>query len=164
MHIIRSLMAAAGAVCLSFTPAIARTSQDLIDTIRDVGVNVHINGDHCTGGYFGKFSFNAERNFGRVVLCPGPTVDPIDHATVIHEAMHVAQYCYNKRLGRPHNTPILDYDELVEKVNKYVHEDEVVFVKSSYERDVWLVEFEASLAENIFSQADMIEIVNTVCR
>ena len=32
-------------------------------------------------------------------LCPGATVDAIDHATVRHEAIHAVQHCVNVARG-----------------------------------------------------------------
>ena len=96
-------------------------------------------------------------------LCPGATVDAIDHATVRHEAIHAVQHCINVARGTAVNTPVMDMDDLVEAVNSELPESVVTFVKETYPEEHWAVEMEANLIERSATADEIAEYFTEAC-
>ena len=89
----------------------------------------------------------------QMALCPGQTVDPIDHATVRHEVWHAIQHCMNTMRQTPFTTPVLeDLDKLTELINEGLTVEQVNFIKANYPVEHWWVEFEANLAEGMTAE------------
>ena len=169
MNIIKSLVGALGAAALSASPALARIESntgELLDHISDAGVQVLINQNcnHRGGGYLGMYQYTSNLSQARVTLCPGKVIDAEDHETVRHEVMHVIQSCVNLRRGTPDNTPVSDYDDLVDLVNQHVPDYDVDHIHASYPRDQWAVEYEAFLAEYALTATDLIELFDDACK
>ena len=128
------------------SPAFAVTTYELIETVRQSGIKVTINSERCNGTFYGSYQFHGMAR--TMNLCPGDTIDAVDHETVRHETWHAIQHCINTMRGTPANTPVVeDVNELAEVVNESLSEYTVSQIKSSYPTDHWLIEFEAYVAE-----------------
>ena len=163
----KHLLIAAVAAVATVLPAQARVehgTQRLLEVISP-NVLIQLNTDECdTHNIHGAYiTVGDGPGYGRtMVLCPGHgKAKAIDHSTVRHEMVHVLQHCVNIQRGTHRNTPIIqDTDQLAKLVNKYVSSDDVIFIKSSYPREKWLVEFEANYGENAFTSTQLIELWN----
>ena len=166
MNIIQKSLTALAAVALSAGPVNARIEHntgELLEHISDRGVEVIIGTNECTGHFLGRYQFTSNLSQARMTLCPGDVVDAEDHETVRHEVMHVIQSCINYHRGTALNTPVLDIPDLIEAVNANVPYYDVDTIHSSYPRDQWYVEYEAYLAEYIFTADDLIELFDDAC-
>lgn len=163
--IIKSLIALALPLTIPFQ-AMARVdagTQTLIQTVNANGVRVVVNNDRCSQeNILGSYRSRGLQR--QMVLCPGKTVDAIDHATVRHEVFHAIQHCVNSMRGTHRNTPVqMDPTKLAQLVNTSVPANEVTFIKNSYSEDLWLVEMEATLVEHIFTAEEVQQIFLKVC-
>lgn len=163
--IIKSLIALALPLSIPFQ-AMARVdagTQALIQTVNANGVRVVVNNDRCSQeNILGSYRSRGLQR--QMVLCPGKTVDAIDHATVRHETWHAVQHCINAARGTNRNTPVqMDINVLAADVNKSVPANEVTFIKNNYSEDMWLVEMEATLVEHIFTAEEVQQIFLKVC-
>ena len=151
MKLIKSLALAAVTAVLTVAPALADSKDelDLINTAKDAGILVAINGPKCsTQTVYGVYTFAGMKR--QLTLCPGAEVDPIDRRTVKHEVWHAIQHCVNTARGTDVRYPVnMDTDSFVSDINNYLSEERVNFIKASYPEDHWLVEFEAALAEQL---------------
>ena len=149
---------------LSVSPSLASTEAttlELIETMENNGISVVFNTDSCDGTVYGKYMWAGFRR--ELVLCPGDTIDPIDHKTVRHEAAHAIQHCVNVAKERPLNTPIMSIDELVEAVNETLSQERVAQIKSIYTEDEWAVEFEANVMAAVFTNSQLIHFFEKAC-
>ena len=125
------------------------------------GISVVFNTDSCDGTVYGKYMWAGFRR--ELVLCPGDTIDPIDHKTVRHEAAHAIQHCVNVDKGRPLNTPIMAIEDLVEAVNENLSAERVQEIKSLYTEDEWAIEFEANVMAEVFTPSQLIVFFERAC-
>lgn len=150
---------AALATALPVHGRVEPSTHTLLAMLDDQGMEIIVNGTRCKSeNIYGAYITygNGDRE---MVLCPGDEWDAIDHSTVRHEMAHALQHCVNIKRGTPRDTPIIqDIDELAELVNTFVSEDQVIFIKSSYPREKWLVEFEANYVENVFTSDQLIQL------
>ena len=66
--------------------------------------------------------------------------------------------------GTSTDTPVqTDIDELAKYVNQHLTVETVNYIKASYPAEDWLTEFEANLAENIFSAYELKDIFLQAC-
>ena len=165
MTLIRTLSSLVAGLCLSTAPALARIDAGtpaLIQSLNTHGVNVGLNHPDCQGqtefaGYYNTRS----KDF---VVCYSGVPDANDHDTVRHEAMHVAQHCAAQREGRPYGIrPILRGAELNEFVTTVLSENQIVGIKSAYPKEKWQTELEAFAAAELYTAAQMQNIVNQWC-
>ena len=148
----KKLFVAAVAAMATFVPVGAEVqpgTSSLLETISSNGILVTINHEDCAGsgtnGSYRWLGFQREMR-----LCPGNTVDAVDHNTVRHETIHAIQHCVNTMRQTPANTPVNnDLDQLVDYINEGLSEETVSFIKRSYPREHWWIEFEANLAEDL---------------
>jgi len=150
MKLIKSFALAVATALFTVTPSLARVDEgtsSLLEAARDNGITILVNSRECQlDNIHGSYQTVAMRR--RIVLCPGESVDPIDHATVRHEVAHAIQHCVNQARGTDRTTPIIrDMDALARFVNEGVPAETVAFVKANYPQDHWLVEFEANYIE-----------------
>ena len=163
MKLLKNLAIAAITAATTIAPAMARVEDGTADLLRlmtDNGIVLTIN-EECDGTYHGVYSFVGMKR--EMHLCPGPTVDAIDHATVRHEAIHAIQHCINVARGTAVNTPVMDIDELVEAVNNELPETVVTFVKTTYPQEHWAVELEANLLERSATSEEIAEFFVGAC-
>ena len=158
--------AAIAGLALSIAPAHARVeseTEQLLNLLNTTGVRVTYNHpNHCNGDVWGTYQFVGMKR--QMNLCPGETVDAIDHLTVRHETWHAIQHCVNVARGTAINTPVQqDVNELARVVNKTLSSDRVDWIKSVYPQAHWLVEFEANVAADVFTATELIKIYTDNC-
>ena len=147
----------------TMAPAMARIedgTSDLLRTLTDNGIALTIN-ENCDGTYHGMYRFIGMKR--ELHLCPGTTVDAIDHATVRHEAIHAIQHCVNVARGTDALTPVMDIDTLVAAVNEGLPESVVDFVKATYDPSHWAIELEANLMEYTATAEQIEELFVEAC-
>ena len=147
MKLLKNLAIAAITAVTTIAPAMARVEDgtaDLLKLMTDNGIALTIN-EECDGTYYGVYEFVGMKR--EMHLCPGESVDAIDHSTVRHEAIHAIQHCVNTARGTATNTPVMDMDDLVAAVNSELPETVVTFVKTTYPQEHWAIEMEANLLE-----------------
>ena len=136
-------------------------TSDLLQTLSNSGIHITYNSDNCDGTHYGTYRFIGMKR--EMHLCPGNSVDAIDHATVRHEAWHSVQHCVNTARGTSHYDPVAPMDELVDAVNTHLSEDTVNFVKANYDPSDWAVELEANLMEQLATAEQIEEIFIDAC-
>ena len=164
--IIKSLLAATAGLVLSVAPAHARVeanTDELLNLLNTTGVSVTINDpQYCNETTYGTYVFRGMQR--QMNLCPGSTVDAIDHNTVRHETWHAIQHCVNTARGTAPNTPVQqDINELAEVVNTTLSSEVVNFIKANYSDDELLIEFEAFAAAELFTATELIKIYTDAC-
>ena len=165
MKPIKSLALAGLAAVFTAMPSLARVepeTKQLLDTLQSGGIVLSFNdAEMCTGGYLGRYRFLGM--IRELALCPGPSVEAIDHATVRHEAWHAIQHCVNTMRQTPFNTPVQhDYEQLTAYINEGLSEKTVSFIKRSYPQEHWWIEFEANLAE-LLTATEIEELFREAC-
>ena len=163
MKLLKNLAIAAITAIATVTPAMARVEDgtaNLLRLLADNGINITIN-EECDGTYYGAYSFVGMKR--EMHLCPGASVDAVDHSAVRHEALHAIQHCVNVARGTAVNTPVMDMDDLVEAVNNELPESVVTFVKENYSPELWAVEMEANLLERIATADEIAEFFVDAC-
>ena len=163
MKLLKNLAIAAITAVTTIAPAMARVEDGTADLLRlmtDNGIVLTIN-EKCDGTYYGVYQFVGMKR--EMHLCPGATVDAIDHATVRHEAIHAVQHCVNTARGTAANTPVMDMDDLVEAVNNELPESVVTFVKESYNPEHWAIEMEANLLQRTATADEIAEFFTDAC-
>ena len=136
------------------------TSYNLLQVMQANGVMVTIN-ENCKPNVLGAYMWTGMKR--TMVLCPGDTVDPIDHATVRHEAWHAIQHCVNVARGTHKDTPVESTDKLVSYVNRFLTEETVNSIKASYPKSQWPTELEANVAEVLFSPEELSKLFLKAC-
>ena len=163
MKLLKNLAIAAITAATTIAPAMARVEDgtaDLLRLLADNGINVTIN-EKCDGTYHGIYKFVGMKR--EMHLCPGESIDAIDHSTVRHEAIHAVQHCVNTARGTAVNTPVMDIDDLVESVNSELPESVVTFVKTTYPEEHWAVEMEANLLERSATSEEIAVFFTEAC-
>lgn len=163
MKLLKNLTVAAITAIATITPAMARVEDgtaDLLKLMTDNGIILTIN-EKCDGTYYGVYQFVGMKR--EMHLCPGETVDAVDHATVRHEAIHAVQHCINVARGTASNTPVMDMDDLVDAVNSELPESVVTFVKATYPEEHWAIEMEANLLERTATSEQIAEFFTEAC-
>ena len=166
MKLIKSFALAAATALFTVTPSLARVDEgtsSLLEAARDNGIAIVINSRECRlDNIHGSYQTIAMRR--RMVLCPGESVDAIDHATVRHEVAHAIQHCVNQARGTDRNTPILsDMDALARFVNEGVPAETIQFIKANYPQDHWLLEFEANYIELNMTASEIETMFRKAC-
>ena len=163
MKLLKNLAIAAITAVTTIAPAMARVEDgtaDLLKLMTDNGIVLTIN-EECDGTYHGVYSFVGMKR--EMHLCPGASVDAVDHATVRHEAIHAIQHCINVTRGTAANTSVMDIDTLVDAVNSELPESVVTFVKESYPPEHWAVELEANLLERSATSDEIAVFFTEAC-
>ena len=160
------LTAALAGLALSIAPAHARVepeTEQLLNLLSASGVRVTYNHPtHCDGDVWGTYQFVGMKR--QMNLCPGQTIDAIDHLTVRHETWHAIQHCVNVARRTPANTPIQQaVDKLAAVVNQVLSSERVQWIKDAYPQEHWLVEFEANVAADVFTATELIKIYTDNC-
>ena len=97
-------------------------------------------------------------------LCPGDTIDAIDHNTVRHETIHAIQHCVNVARGTNTDTPIVnDVEEFKAFVEEYLTPEGISWIMENYDESQWLTELEAFAGANAFTAAELEEMFLSVC-
>ena len=159
-----ALAAIAAAACIMPVAAeIQPGTSSLLETIEAEGILVTINPDNClTNGANGQYRWIGFRR--EVILCPGDTIDAIDHNTVRHEVVHAIQHCINVARGTSLDTPIVDNKEqFAEFVRANLSEEEINWITSVYDESQWLTELEAFAGAKAYTSSELEEIFLNVC-
>ena len=99
-----------------------------------------------------------------LALCPGTSVDEIDHAVVRHEVWHAIQHCVNVARGTPLNYPVNPNErELMAHVRKHVPQQYIDLVHNQYEPSQWLLEFEANVAMFVLTADEIQQLFDEAC-
>ena len=165
-RIIKSLLAVTAGLAMSVAPAHARiesNTDELLNLMSETGIRVTINDpEHCTPGFYGTYQHRGMQR--QLNLCPGDSVEAIDHNTVRHEAWHAIQHCVNSARGTDLHSPVqTDINVLAEAVNENLSKDTVDFIKANYTEQELLLEFEAWVIAKVGTATELIEIYNEVC-
>ena len=165
MKLLKNLFTAAATFVLLVPPAHARVEDgtgQLLKTLDDNGINIVINSDTCNNNpVHGAYSFAGMKR--TMTLCPGSSVDAIDHATVRHETVHAIQHCVNVYRGTDIHSPIASIDKLVELVNEHLSSETVEYVKTTYPESDWAIEMEANLLEDAMSAEELEKMFLNAC-
>ena len=145
---------------------IEENTGDLLELIEANGIRVTFNDDNCNLGpdvrVLGVYHHSGLRR--SMTLCPGDTVDPIDHATVRHEVWHAIQHCVNVARGTSLDSPVnLDTTELTEYVNDSVPQYDITNIRQNYPTSQWFLEYEATMAEYVLTADDLMQLFNKAC-
>jgi len=158
MNLIQRLSMAAIAATATLLPVGAEVqpgTSSLIKTISDNGILVTINHTECsTGSYNGQYRWIGFQRELR--LCPGATVDALDHNTVRHEVIHAIQHCVNVARGTNTDTPIInDIEEFKAFVEAHLSPEGIAWVMEAYDESQWLTELEAFAGANALTSSEL---------
>ena len=162
----KKLFVAAVAAMATFVPVGAEVqpgTSSLIETISSNGILVTINHEDCAGsgtnGSYRWLGFQREMR-----LCPGNTVDAVDHNTVRHETIHAIQHCVNVARGTDENTPVIQDEEVLrEFVFRNLTQEQIEFIFAAYPQDQWLVELEAFAGAEHYTASELQELFLSAC-
>ena len=164
-----AVLTALTAVLTASAPLHARLDKgtsDLINYVDRNGINVTIDDpETCNDPKYYILGSYIHSGMKRTLsLCPGDDVDAIDHATVRHEVWHAIQHCINVARGTSLNSPVSeDTSKLMALVNQHVSASELQNIRQNYESSQWLLEYEAVLAENMFTAAEIQDLFKKAC-
>ena len=154
---------AATATVLPVSAEVQPGTQSLLQTISANGIKVTINHEDClTNGQNGSYRWLGFQREMR--LCPGNTVDAVDHATVRHETIHAIQHCVNAARGTHVDTPIItDESSFYSFVNENLSPREQRWVMNMYDESQHLTELEAFAGARAYTSAELEEMFLDVC-
>ncbi len=163
---IKKLLLAAIAAAATFMPVMAEVQPgtiSLIETMEESGILVTINHPDCkTNGSNGQYRWIGFQREMR--LCPGQTIDAIDHNTVRHETVHAIQHCVNVARGTNTDTPIVnEVEEFKAFVEAYLSPEDIAWVMEVYPESQWLTELEAFAGAEAFTAAELEEMFLSAC-
>jgi hypothetical protein len=163
---IKRVLLAAIAAAATFMPVAAEIqpgTASLIRTIDENGILVTINHEECaTATYHGQYRWLGFQREMR--LCPGATVDAIDHTTVRHEVVHAIQHCVNVARGTSTNTPVMnDVPKLFEFARQHLSMRQIEWIQANYDRSEWLTEIEAFAGANAYTSAELEKLFLAAC-
>ena len=163
---IKKLLIAAVAAAATFMPVGAEVqagTTSLLKTMEESGILVTYNHADCsTNGANGQYRW---LGFQREIrLCPGDTVDALDHNTVRHETIHAIQHCVNVARGTNTDTPIVnEVEEFKAFVEAYLSPETIAWVMEAYDESQWLTELEAFAGANAFTATELEEMFLSAC-
>jgi hypothetical protein len=160
------ILAAVASLAMVASPVNARIedgTKPLLHLMDTNGIPVTFNGPECASGdYLGVYIHRGLQR--KMVLCPGQTVEAIDHAVVRHEAWHAIQHCVNTVRGTSPFTPIAeDTNKLMQQVKALLTEEQIQAIYRVYPKNHWLIEFEAYVAMNVFTADEIAELFVSAC-
>ena len=163
---LKKLVLAAVAAAATFMPVAAEVqpgTESLLRTVEEGGILVTYNVDACaTDNAHGSYRWAGLRR--EIRLCPGHTVDAIDHNTVRHEVIHAIQHCVNAIRGTSMDTPIItDRNDFEEFVVENLSQEYINRVLRVYPRDQWPTELEAFAGANAYTAAELEVFFRQVC-
>ena len=163
---LKKLVLAAVAAATAFMPVAAEVqpgTESLLRTVEEGGILVTYNVDACdTDNAHGSYRWAGLRR--EIRLCPGQTVDAIDHNTVRHEVIHAIQHCVNAIRGTSMDTPIItDRNDFEEFVIENLSQEYINRVLRVYPRDQWPTELEAFAGANAYTATELEKFFRQVC-
>lgn len=162
----KKLLLAAVAATATLLPAGAEVQPgtfELMETIDSNGVLVTVNHPDCVGsGTYGSYRWMGMKREMR--LCPGDVIDPVDHNTVRHEAIHAIQHCVNVARGTSTDNPVnTDVNDLMSWAREHLTDAEIRWIKRSYDKSQWLTEIEAFAGAEAFTASEIQEMFLDAC-
>ena len=135
----------------------------LLETLDESGILVTINHPECaTGVYNGQYRWIGFQREMR--LCPGDTVDAMDHNTVRHETIHAIQHCVNVARGTSTDTPVIDDAEMLSDfVLSHLSQRQVDWIMENYDESQWLTELEAFAGAEAYTSSELEELFREAC-
>ena len=163
---LKKLVLAAVAAAGTFMPVMAEVqsgTESLLKTVEEGGILVTYNVDACdTDDAHGSYHWAGLRR--EIRLCPGKTVDAIDHNTVRHEVIHAIQHCVNAARGTSMDAPIItDRDDFKAFVTENLSQQDINRVMRIYSKDQWPTELEAFAGANAYTAAKLEEFFREIC-
>ena len=164
----KKLLLAAVAALATAMPAMATVdpnTNNLLAQIEGHGIEVVINTKQCEmRNIHGSYSYSYRTNVRTMTLCPGESVDAIDHSTVRHETVHAIQHCTNILKRKPLGTPILDDPEefqrmVVDNLDPALKS----MIQEYYPRAHWEIEYEAWLLERVMTAEELMTMFDQTC-
>ena len=160
------IFAAVASIAMVASPVNARIEEgtyDLLDLVQKSGIPITYNEGECnTGEYLGVYIHSGLRR--RMELCPGDTVDALDHSVVRHEVWHAVQHCVNVVRETHLNSPVgTNHSELLRDATEILGADQIAHIKSLYPEEKWLLEIEAFMAMEIFTADEIADMFKQAC-
>ena len=159
------ILAACASIALAVSPVNARVEEGTIPLLNLMGANgipVSYNTEECSDDFLGVYIHRGLQR--KMVLCPGETVEAIDHAVVRHEAWHAVQHCVNAMRGTSPFTPVNeDTDGLMAAALDVLGETRIRQILAAYPEDHWLIELEAFTVMEVFTAYEIAELFNEAC-
>ena len=166
MKLLKNLAIAAITAVSTIVPVAAEVqpgTESLLRTVQEGGILVTYNVDACkTTNAHGTYKWAGLRR--EITLCPGRTVDAIDHNTVRHEVIHAIQHCVNAIRGTSMDTSIItDADEFKEFVVENLSQKYIKRILEVYPKDQWATELEAFAGANAYTAAQLEVFFRKAC-
>ena len=164
---IKQLLAASGAVCISLLPAQARIESgtgDLLRLINTYGVTVSEGSNANCNGSMGQIAFKP--GDVSVDICFSGTPTAKDHDTVRHEAWHLLQYCSAVERGvRTRALPpyITDRNEYIQFVQTNLSNASIERIKRIYPSHHHGAELEAFAAAKAYTANQISSLMRKTC-
>ena len=138
-------------------------THQLLQTLDDNGVLVTYNHPECaSNGAFGQYRWVGMAR--EIRLCPGDTVDALDHNVVRHEVIHAIQHCVNVARGTNYDTPVITNEaEFTNFITENLTRREIDSITDEYPRDQWPTELEAFAGANAYTATELEEMFLDVC-
>jgi len=150
--------------------------QMLWETVERAGVPVFINDPKACEGKWGggMYATNTRERRSALLICQdnGQNAGTGNHVrwtandldTLRHEAQHVVQDCDAGVLADGILEPMLGTgNKLVNFVNKALPASKVQFIKRRYDREDWLIEFEAFAVAEVIDASQIADALSTYC-
>ena len=163
---IKKIALAAIAAAATFMPVAAEVqpgTYQLLDTLNTNGILVTYNHDTClTEDNHGSYRWTGMKREMR--LCPGDTVDALDHEVVRHETIHAIQHCINVIRDTDTNTPVItDFEEFKAFVEANLSEKQIERIMEIYPKTHWATELEAFAGSNAYTAAELEALFLQAC-
>jgi hypothetical protein len=159
-----ALAAIAAAACIMPVSAeVQPGTSSLLETMEDSGILITYNHPDCaTNGANGQYRWIGFQREMR--LCPGDTIDALDHNTVRHETIHAIQHCINVARGTSTDTPIVnDLEEFKAFVEANLSSEGITWIMENYDESQWLTELEAFAGANAFTATELEDMFLSAC-
>jgi len=150
------MAAIAAAACIMPVEAeVQPGTHQLLDTLNTNGILVTYNHDTClTEGSHGSYRWTGMKREMR--LCPGETVDALDHEVVRHETIHAIQHCVNVIRDTDTTTPVItDFEEFKSFIEANLSKEQINKVMDLYPKSQWATELEAFAGSNAYTAAEL---------
>jgi len=166
MNIFTKLTSVLAAVLLTSGPGLARiedNTDELLDLVSQSGVEVTVNDSiYCLSGqYYGVYAWADD--YRGIHLCPGDTVEPIDHATVRHEVMHAIQHCVNVKRQTSLDTSVLTPEKLKISADIHLTRRKLEQIAYMYSPEELPIEIEAFLAQELYTATQLMIMYEEHC-
>ena len=166
MPLLKRLFVAMVSAVATLTPVSAEIQDgtaSLLKTIEDNGILVTYNHPACDhNGSHGQYRWVGFQREMR--LCPGDSIDAIDHNVVRHEVIHAIQHCVNTARGTHLDTAVIaDPEDFREFIVDNLTEYQIERILEVYPEDQWPTELEAFAGANAYTASRIEELFLQAC-